>query len=341
MASADALSSFVSARRPDWERLAALLEALRRRRIDLDGLTALDRLYRRAATDLAHAQAAFPGSDVTRYLNQLCGRAHATLYRPRPPSWATVRRFFAVDFPEAVQATLGYTRFAAGLLLFGAALGALTVAVEPSMARRLLSDGVLDAIARRELWTDTALDAHAPSEMATAIFLNNLRVTFTAFAAGITLGIGTALLAVFNGLSLGATVTACFQHGLGPGIVDFITAHGPVELSVIAITCGGGLVIGHALISPGERPRGDFLRERARLAVRLVLGCAPFLVAIGVVEGFVSPGTFFPWPAKALVGVVSAAAFWRYLLRPTQERAASPDGSAERLTTARAPRAAS
>jgi hypothetical protein len=46
-----------------------------------------------------------------------------------------------------------------------------------------------------------------------------------------------------------------------------------------------------------------------------VLGCAPFLVAIGIVEGFVSPGAFFPWPLKVALGGLSGWAFWRYLLR--------------------------
>lgn len=312
---ADSLADFVTRRRPDWTRLEALLSRLGARTLRLEELGDVDRLYRRAAADLAHAQAAFPGSDVHRFLNQLCGRAYGAIYRARPLSVATVRRFFAHTFPAAVQATLRYTQLAAGLLALGVVLGATTVALAPGGAERLVPPELLGFLERKELWTDVALTTHAPSEMATGIFLNNLRVTFAAFAAGVTLGLGTVLLLVYNGLFLGALTAACFQHGLGGGILDFITAHGPVELSIIAITGGAGLVLGHALIEPGERPRGAHLRERARLAVQLVLGCAPFLVAIGVVEGFVSPGTFFPWPLKALVGVASGAGFWRYVLR--------------------------
>lgn len=312
---AESLSDFVTRRRPDWTRLEQSLERLRTKQLHLDELTTLDLLYRRAAADLAHAQAAFPDTDVSRFLNQLCGKAYAAIYRARPPSFASVRRFFADTFPGAVQATLGYTQLAAGLLLLGVVLGATTVAVDPSSAQPILGPELLDFLKRRELWTDTALTTHTPAEMATTIFLNNLRVTFSAFAAGVTLGIGTVILVVYNGLFLGATAAACFQYELGAGILNFITAHGPVELSIIAITSGGGLVIGHALIDPGERPRGEYVRERARLAVQLVLGCAPFLVAIGIVEGFVSPGTFFPWPLKALVGLASGVGFWRYVLR--------------------------
>lgn len=311
---AESLADFVTRRRPDWTRLEQLLERLRAKQLHLDELTTLDQLYRRAAADLAHAQRAFPGTDVSRFLNQLCGKAYAGIYRARPVSLASLRRFFGVTFPAAVQQTLGYTQLAAGLLLLGVVLGATTVAVDPSSAPRLLGPELMDFIERRELWTDVALSTHTPAEMATTIFLNNLRVTFAAFAAGVTLGIGTVLLAVYNGLNLGAVTAACFEHELGAGILNFITAHGPVELSIISITVGAGLVIGHALIDPGERPRAAHVRERARLAVQLVLGCAPFLVGIGIVEGFVSPGTFFPWPLKAAVGLASGLGFWRYVL---------------------------
>jgi len=311
---AESLSDFVTRRRPDWTTLEALLERLRARSLHLDELTRLDALYRRAAADLAHAQAAFPNTDVHRFLNQLCGRAYGAIYRAPPVSVASLRRFFLTTFPAAVRETLGYTRVAIACMALGIVLGATTVALQPDGAQRLVPPELLDFIERRELWTDQALTSHTPSEMATQIFLNNLRVTFAAFGAGVTGGVGTVLLVLYNGLFLGAVAAACFQHGLGAALLDFITAHGPVELSVICITGGAGLVLGHALIAPGERRRGVHLRERARLAVQLVLGCAPFLVAIGVVEGFVSPGTFFPWPAKALVGLASGVGFWRYLL---------------------------
>ena len=57
------------------------------------------------------------------------------------------------------------------------------------------------------------------------------------------------------------------------------------------------------------------IREHAQVAVQILLGCAPFMVAIGIVEGFVSPGAFFPWPLKVLSGALSGFGLWRWLLR--------------------------
>ncbi|MBL8922562.1 MAG: stage II sporulation protein M [Myxococcaceae bacterium] len=321
------LNAFVLKRVADWRKLEALVSGLRSRSVRLDELSLVDRLYRRATADLAHAQAFFGGTDVHRYLNQLCGQAYGAIYRRSGGRAAGVAQFFKRTFPEVARETLGYTKVAAALMAAGAVMGATTVWLSPGGAELILDPLLLDHIRRQELWTDLLLSQMHPAEAATAIFTNNLRVSFSAFATGLAAGTGTVVLLVYNGVHVGAILAACAQHEVAGTMLSFMSAHGPVELSIIAITGAAGLVIGHALIEPGERRRGVVLRERATKAVQLVLGCSPFLVAIGVVEGFVSPGSYVPWPVKLLLGAATGFAFWRYLLRaglPTSSEARQP-----------------
>jgi uncharacterized membrane protein SpoIIM required for sporulation len=112
-------------------------------------------------------------------------------------------------------------------------------------------------------------------------------------------------------------VAYCFDRGLGPRALGFIGAHGPVELSAIVIAGAAGLIIGQALIDPDELPRAEALRRRSLDGVRLLVGCAPFIVLIGLVEGFVSPGDLFPGTVKVALGLLLGAAFWAYALRRT------------------------
>ena len=309
------INPFVIKRVADWRQLEALLAGLRSRSVTLADVSTVDRLYRRASADLAHAQAFFGGTDVHRYLNQLCGQAYGAIYQRAGAGLTGLVTFYRQTFPAVARQTLGYTKVAAALLVLGAVLGATTVWLSPGGADLILDPMLLDHIRRRELWTDQILEQLHPAEAAIAIFTNNLRVSFLAFAAGITAATGTVLMMVFNGLHIGAILACCAQNDVAGTMLSFMSAHGPVELSIIAMTGGAGLMIGHAMIEPGERPRGVVLRERATKAVQLVLGCSPFLVAIGIVEGFVSPGAFFPWPLKLLLGVATGFAFWRYLLR--------------------------
>ncbi len=307
------LGDFVERKQPQWTELSLLLDKLAGHQLQLTQLDRVDRLYRRASADLATAQSFYPGTDVHRFLNQLCGRAYGEIYQSRKDRVASLRAFFAGQFPRAVREELRYVAVSAALMALGILLGATTVALSPQGVALLVPDHLRKIVGQGHLWTDQ-LDGSS-SEIAVAILTNNLKVTFSAFAFGLTWGIGTVATMVFNGLSIGALLTYCFQNGVGWRLVAFMSAHGPVELSVISLTGAAGLMIGHALIEPGELPRSEAVRERAGKAVRIVLGCAPFLALIGVVEGFISPGQLFPAAAKVLLGAALGAGFWGYLLR--------------------------
>ncbi len=308
----EALPAFVASRKPAWDELGRLLDALDQKRLAAAQLGELDRLYRRAAADLARAQGAYAGTDVHRYLNQLCGRAYGRIYTQRPWRGAALRSFFGRDFPQAVRDELKFVGAAAGLLATGVVLGLTTLLLQPGLADLFVPEALQRYVAEKRLWTDAI--GLPPSEIATQILTNNLQVSVGAFALGITGGIGTVFILLNNGVFLGATLAHCFNGGVGPGLLVFMSAHGFVELSVICLCGGAGLIVGHALVVPQERPRGEVLRERARRAVQLVLGSAPFLAAVGVVEGYVSPGHVVPAPLKLVLGASLGAAFWAYLL---------------------------
>jgi uncharacterized membrane protein SpoIIM required for sporulation len=315
-----ALGDFVARKQPQWDALTSLLGKLGGGQLKLDEIDRLDRLYRQASADLAQAQSFYGGTDVHRFLNQLCAQAYGEIYRSRADRPAAIRAFFAREFPQAVREELRYVAAAAELMLLGAVLGAMTVAIAPQGVALFVPENLQEIVRRGQLWTDAIETSSSSSAIAVEILTNNLRVTFSVFAFGITWGIGTILVLVLNGLQLGALLTFTFQHGVGWRLLEFIAAHGWVELSVISLTGGAGLMIGHALIEPGERPRGEAMRERAGKAVRIVLGCAPFLALIGVVEGFISPGTLFPPLAKAVLGLALGVGFWGYLLRAGRAR---------------------
>ncbi len=309
------LPAFVARRRPDWESLQALLERQRAGTLKLAELRTLDTLYRRAAADLAHAQTFYPGTDAHRFLNQLCGQAYAAIYQPPRERLASTLAFFRHDFPRTLRAHGAFVAASAGLFLLGILLGAVVVLLEPRGAELLVPEHLRGYIARGEMWTDGILTVSPPNAVASGIATNNLTVTIVTFASGILLGLGTVFVLINNGVHLGSVAALCVHEGMGAKLFDFIAAHGPVELSIIVIAGGAGLMVGQALIDPGELPRGQALALRGREAVKLVLGCAPFLALIAVVEGFVSPGDFFPSWVKATLGLALGGFFWLYLLR--------------------------
>jgi uncharacterized membrane protein SpoIIM required for sporulation len=317
------LPTFVAQRRPGWDALRALLARQRAGTLRLDELRTLDTLYRRAASDLAHAQTFYPDTDAHRFLNQLCGQAYAAIYQPPRERWAAVRGFFAREFPATLRAEGRFVAASAGLFVLGLLLGALVVLLEPRGAELLVPEGVRSYVAQGRMWTDDLLSVAPPNAVASGIATNNLTVIIFTFASGILFGLGTVFTLVNNGVQIGAITALCAREGMGGQMLDFIAAHGPVELSIIVIAGGAGLMVGQALIDPGELPRGQALALRGRTAVKLVLGCAPFLAAIGAVEGFISPGSLFPPWLKGALGLTLGTLFWGYLLRAGKGEALS------------------
>ena len=145
------------------------------------------------------------------------------------------------------------------------------------------------------------------------IFTNNIRVTFYAFALGAMFGLGTLYVLAFNGAMFGAITALTYRAGFGNDLLlGFVISHGVIELSCIFIAGGAGLLIGTALVMPGDLSRADALKSRGIEAVRLIIGCVPLLVVAGLIEGFISPQPISPL-IKIGIGVITGIALYLYL----------------------------
>jgi len=94
--------------------------------------------------------------------------------------------------------------------------------------------------------------------------------------------------------------------------MSFVVGHGVIELSCIFIAGGAGLLIGTALLMPGDLLRADALKSRGMEAVRLIVGCVPLLVVAGIIEGFISPAPISPM-IKIGIGLITGIALYGYL----------------------------
>ena len=324
---AEPLPAFVSSRRARWGALASLLAQLERGALSPDQVAALDPLYRAAAADLARAKAQYPGAEVTGFLNQLVAGAFRQLYGERPARWHALKRFYAVSFPTAFYAERRYFYAAWVVLLAAGWLGAAAALAHPELAQALVPAPLRAHIAEGHLWTDSILEVVPPALLSAKVLTNNLGVAFATFVGGLLAGLGTLLSLGVNGLELGAVTALCLRRGMAPDLLSFVCAHGLVELTVVAMAGQAGGVLASAIIAPGRLTRAAALRVRGRVGVRIVLGSAPMLAGIGLVEGFISPGAMFPAPVRAAVGIGLAALLYAYLFRFGRRGVNAPLGS--------------
>jgi uncharacterized membrane protein SpoIIM required for sporulation len=270
---------------------------------------------------LALAQRDFPRHRVTQFLNQLVARAHAAVYRGEPLAFRRFVEFFRVDFPRTFRATFPFT-LAAMLLFFLPALGAgLSAGLQPDSSMWLLPPEMhemVEMIEEGELWTDIPVDERPYTS--SFIMTNNIRVAFLSFGGGMTAGLLTLYVMIFNGLILGAITGLTIHYGIGFNLWTFVIGHGVIELSVICISGGSGLMLGWAMLRPGLLRRRDALTLAAGQAVKLLMGAVPLLVIAGTIEGFLSPAENVPPIVKWSVGITSGVVLYSYLFLAGRER---------------------
>ena len=144
---------------------------------------------------------------------------------------------------------------------------------------------------------------------------NNILVTMRAFALGSLLGVGAFYDLAFEGARLGSVFAACYKLNppFGNALASFVVGHGVIELSCIFFCGGAGMMIGYAIINPGDLTRAQALKKKGMEAARIVIGCACFLVVAGTIEGFLSPSPLPPW-IKIVTGVGTGISMYSYLI---------------------------
>jgi uncharacterized membrane protein SpoIIM required for sporulation len=269
-------------------------------------------LYRQTAADLSSAREHRVDAQLASYLNQLLGRAHNLIYSGTKPRPRSILGFYTTTFPRVFRSTWRYTMAATLVFAAGGVAGMLLALADPAFQRFMLGGQMMDTIERREMWTHgiVAVKPLASS----AITTNNLSVSFAAFAMGITAGIGTAWMMLFNGLLIGVIGVACFRAGLSLSLWSFVAPHGSLELPAIFIAGGAGLILGHGLFDPGSLPRREALAIAGGRAIRLLLGVIPLLLIAGAIEGFVSPVSISP-ATKFVIGAAMFTLLVLYLAR--------------------------
>jgi len=305
-----------------WNDFATALDAAyatRLAKMKPEDVSALVARYRELTTDLARLQTASRGRDTESlfFVSRLVARGHNLLYRQRGKNAGLVVDYLMATVPHEVRRSWRPIALAV-LLLFGPAVAAYVVVVrDPTIATQLLPDEMISRAA-----TGVEREKHGegyvsiPEEVrpivASRIISNNVTVTYLTFAMGLTAGIGTVLLLIFNGVAIGSGVGLFASRGVARLILAFVAPHGVLELSAICIAGGGGLLIAKGILLPGKQTRRDALVANGRRAIDLIAASSLFLLVAGTLEGLVSPRV---WPLtwKFAISGVTAIVMFAYL----------------------------
>ena len=277
--------------------------------------------YRELSTDLARLQTAARGREVDAvfYLSRLVAGGHNLLYGRRRMAAGSVRRYLMVTIPREVRRSAGVIALSACVLFIPWTVSHFTLMRHPELARELLPAGMIDRAETARLRAERGEGYIDIPEIirpaaASGIIANNVQITFNAFIAGITAGVGTVFILLYNGVVLGGFFGFYASTGQGLQLLAFVAPHGVLELSAIVFGGAAGFHLAAGILLPGALTRREALIARGRRAANVIACATMMLIVAGSIEGMISPRQ---WPLewKLAVAAVTAVLLAFYLTR--------------------------
>ncbi|WP_286765516.1 MULTISPECIES: stage II sporulation protein M [Rhodopirellula] len=311
------IAKLLDKRRSNWGELERLCEAMEvRGRTDkagpqykgAAGIVRFATLYRGACADLALADAyQLPPATVT-YLHRLVARSHNQLYRAgkfEPTGW------FDMIFRVAPKEIYGDNCVrVATLVFFG--LFALSMylgyqqTLFPNFANVVVGEAGLQSMEEMyEMDLQGSLDHYIT--MSSFYIMHNTGIGLKCFAYGILI-VPCLYILSSNAVTLGTVFGYMAREDVSSrdNFFEFVTAHGPFELTAIALSAAAGLRLGMGLFTTGGLSRIDSVRRSAVKAVPVISAAATLFVLAAFTEGFISPSPL-AYTFKAAWSVMSSS----------------------------------
>ena len=314
------VAELIEKRQPLWDELERLCNVVARKgKTDPDVVTRFSTLYRAACADLALAEAYQLPPNTVDYLHRLVAKSHSQLYRSRKYQWQDWFDKIFIDTPRLIfndPCIHIVTIMFWGLFLIAAFL-AYENNVWPGFAEKVVGEETLDSVT--EMYAGFQGRGFGTDSFMMGYYVNhNASIGLSCFVTMLFVLPGLITLS-YNAIQLGTIFGYMFRPEHGDASINFqnfVTAHGPFELTAIILSAGAGLKIGLSWIKTDGLSRSDSLTNTARETLPVAM-CAVILFCLAaMIEGFISPSTskYIPWGVKGLVAVVSSCMLMIYFV---------------------------
>lgn len=306
-------------RRQNWQELERLCDDLAvGSGFSPPQLSRFASLYRAACADLALADSYQLPQNTVQYLHRLVGRAHNQLYRSRKFQVKQWLDTLLTEVPQRIFndrcVQLMFVLFWGTFILSGYL--AYSKSAWPEFATSVLSAEGIESL---EQMYANPIDGSQRSGDDNTFMMgyyiqHNTGIGFQCFAWGLLVIPGMAIT-MFNAISLGAAFGYMARPDVEEGkhFFEFVTAHGPFELTAIILSAGAGLRLGVSWMMTGGMSRIDHLRKTGTEVMPLMCAAAIMFVMAAMIEGFLSPSAA-PYWVKATVAVISSGILSFYFL---------------------------
>lgn len=293
---------FVRNNKEAWQQFEKLTG---RRNIDPDELSDL---YLKITDDLSFAKTHYPNSRTHQYLNNIASKVYLSIYKNKKEKSSRFITFWIYELPLVYYRNRKNLLVSLLIFVVSMGIGALSVMNDETFARVILGDGYVNMTLENIKNEDPMAVYKGGGEafFFLAITVNNIKVSFAAFALGIFLSIGSGWILFKNGVMVGVFQLFFLKYGLLQESFLTIWIHGTLEISAIVIAGGAGITMGNSILFPGTYPIGHSLLRGAKNGVKMVIGLVPVFITAGFLEGFVTRHYQVHWAINLTIIILSA-----------------------------------
>lgn len=297
-----------------WEEISVILSEKKTVSPDL-----LSDLFIQLTDDLAYAQSNYPDSKTTEYLNQLTADVHRRIFKNKKERFRRLIHFWVQELPLILYKHRKPLRTSLIVFLISCLIGAFSSYKDDTFVRLILGDQYVNqTLENIENGNPLGIyDSMSPFNMFVRITFNNIRVSFTVFAAGILFSIASGILLFYNGVMLGA-----FQYFFYAKKLLFISfatiwVHGALEITSIVVAGGAGIALGNSIVFPGTYSRLISFQRTASESIKIIIGLIPVFIVAGFLEGYVTRYSHVSTtPALIIIALSSLFVIYYFIYYP-------------------------
>lgn len=282
---------FVRQNRGKWKRYEESLKNIEHQSPDT-----LADIYIDITNDLSFAQSHYPNSRISYYLNSLSARLHQFINRKKKEKFSRIITYWKEEVPLVMFNARKELLYSFLIFAVSALIGVFSSANDDEFPRLILGDYYVD-MTLRNIANEDPMAVYKDMNhtgMFWGITINNIRVSFNIFIAGIFTSIASAYILVRNGIMLGCFQYFFYEHGLLRESFLTIWIHGTLEISAIIVAGAAGLTMGNGWLFPKTYTRLTSFRRAAKRGVKIIIGTIPIFIMAGFLESFVTRHTEFP-----------------------------------------------
>jgi uncharacterized membrane protein SpoIIM required for sporulation len=173
------------------------------------------------------------------------------------------------------------------LFIAAAAAGYGIVSIFSSYGEYFLPKQITDQLSQGILWTNMLEDN--PVTGGSNIIINNILVTLNAYFYGLVLGLPSVLIVLINGWHLGSIFAATQKFNMHLSLLQFVSNHGILEISIILFSGALGLRTGLSFFTAPWGMKMSTIAVRFWESINSIFILCCWLFACGLVESLVSP----------------------------------------------------